>query len=395
MNLHLLLALVACVSPDRGTESRSEGDVARTQVDCLGAGDYPTLQAAIDAAVDGDVIDVAPCTYREHIDFHGKTVTLAALSGPSDTILDGGGTGVVVTARKGERRGTGLTGFTISGGMAAGQGAAVFVDLAKLRLENVVITGSTGASLVYGHSGDLEMSNVVFTGNTISVLTGAAINVFRGSLVASHLTADCTGGHDAIYIGHGSAMIDYATLSCPTGNAVFYLHSTGRLMRSRLDGMMKSDNESGHPEDVVFMENDVFKGGRGIYVHEGMAVVKNSYIEGTLNMATVQAATIEGNVMTGTTCAILADVTTAPFVPAYNDFWAVSSQSCNGAVFVGTNGNFVGDPKFVDAAGGNYTLGAGSACIDAGPDAAVMRDVDGTRNDVGVYGGPKTLAGGW
>ena len=40
--------------------------------------DYPTIQAAIDAAQDGDVVLVSPGTYRERLEIRGKGITLAS-----------------------------------------------------------------------------------------------------------------------------------------------------------------------------------------------------------------------------------------------------------------------------------------------------------------------------
>jgi len=54
--------------------------------------------------------------------------------------------------------------------------------------------------------------------------------------------------------------------------------------------------------------------------------------------------------------------------------------------WIGLDGNIAEDPRFTDAAGGDFSLSASSPCIDAGD--PVLRDVDGTRSDMGPLGGP-------
>ena len=69
----------------------------------------------------------------------------------------------------------------------------------------------------------------------------------------------------------------------------------------------------------------------------------------------------------------------------YNAYWQNS-----GGDDVGGEGNLAADPGFVDAAGADYRLGSGSPLIDAG-DPGVL-DADGSRSDVGAWGGPN---GSW
>lgn len=69
--------------------------------------DYATIQGAIDAANDGDLIVVAPGTYAEDVDFRGKDVTVRSID-PADS--------GVVTFRRGKTAGAVLTGLTITNG---------------------------------------------------------------------------------------------------------------------------------------------------------------------------------------------------------------------------------------------------------------------------------------
>jgi hypothetical protein len=85
--------------------------------------DYQTIQEAIDSAVKGETILVAPGTYYENINFNGKEITLASKfiidqneEHISNTIIDGGNEGRVVDFYNGETNLTKLIGFTIQRG---------------------------------------------------------------------------------------------------------------------------------------------------------------------------------------------------------------------------------------------------------------------------------------
>jgi hypothetical protein len=151
--------------------------------------------------------------------------------------------------------------------------------------------------------------------------------------------------------------------------------------------------EEDHYDDTVALTNDVISG--GITSSYGTMLVRNSVVSGGLTFTQAYSATtIEASVLADANCAINAD--TAEIVVRDTLFYDTIANGCGTFLDpVGTNDNATADPLFTDAARGDYTLSAGSPGIDAGPDEEGYADVDGSRNDIGVYGGPLSIGGGW
>lgn len=132
--------------------------------------DYVTIQAAINASIDGDTIIVRPGTYVENIDLQGKLITLRSLWGPEITTIDGNRAGIVVTANSGEKAQTVLSGFTIKNGLGANGAGGIVCTNSSPKIENNVITynqgyGITGydcRSIVINNEFILNASSAIF-----------------------------------------------------------------------------------------------------------------------------------------------------------------------------------------------------------------------------------------
>lgn len=97
-------------------------------VDDIGSGDYRTIQAAINAATDGDEVVLMSGTYtgagNQYLDFKGKAITVRSLD-PSDkscmraTIIDADGHGLIVRFVNDEGAQSRFEGFTLVAGDAS------------------------------------------------------------------------------------------------------------------------------------------------------------------------------------------------------------------------------------------------------------------------------------
>jgi len=147
--------------------------------------DYPTIQAAINAARDGDLVLVSPGVYHENLTLSGKTITLASLFHTTSdetyigqTILDGRGQTVVgVGASVGPE--TRIVGFTIQNGE---DGIAAS---GKLHVLNNHITGNVDG-VDFSSSGGFVRDNV-FENNRDD---GVDVDGATGVVVENNLIRD-------------------------------------------------------------------------------------------------------------------------------------------------------------------------------------------------------------
>jgi PKD repeat protein len=157
--------------------------------------DYPTIQAGIDAAVDGDIVIVADGTYvgpgNKDLDFNGKAITVQSENGPESCVIDLQGNGRGFYFHSGETKSSVLSGFTITNGMAdygggircsseptitnckiigntaERSGGGIFCAVRSCTITNCMIINNTailGGGVYISHA-RIQITNCTITGN--------------------------------------------------------------------------------------------------------------------------------------------------------------------------------------------------------------------------------------
>lgn len=154
--------------------------------------DYSSIQEAINAAAEDDMIIVDPGTYEEDINFRGKNITLHSLDPGNwdtinSTILSGTGRKPVITLT-GTEQAAQVAGFTITGGFTSKSGAGIQGNNSQASILNCVIQGNRAMQKgggIHGIRG--QILNCVIEKNTAEFGGGLADcnDVFNSLLSAN------------------------------------------------------------------------------------------------------------------------------------------------------------------------------------------------------------------
>ena len=176
--------------------------------------DFATIQAAIDAAPENAIINVAEGTrsIASTIDLLGKAITIRGAIGADSrptTVLDGGGAVRVIICDSGEGPGTRLENLAITGGFASSGGGMEINNSApsvvNCRFEGNHATNG-GAVYIRGSGSDAEFLACLFLGNT-AVNNGGALYVRQANAPRFSLTV--FGNNSAG--GSGSVLANFGT----------------------------------------------------------------------------------------------------------------------------------------------------------------------------------------
>ena len=332
---------------------------------------YTTIQAAINASVNGDTVLVAPGTYMENINFRGKKIVLTSnfyttndpatiyatvINGSNPTYAD---TGSCVIINRNEDSTTVLQGFAITGGTGtkwfdehgAGlyrEGGGILIQYSSPVIQynfiyNNQVTNISGVPSTGGGGmriGDSypRIYNNIIMNNTARYGAGIVLN-YTG----------CEIKNNVICSNYGS--VDY------NGGSAIWIVSNFSRPKLIISNTIAANSATG--------------GTAGLYIGGTTATVKNNIIWGNTSPGATQ---ILGSGFT------------------------VTYTNIQQAGFTGS-GNINSNPMFADS---NFILLQGSPCVDKGDSSTIYNDIEdpnnlsyalypsrgGLRNDMGAYGGP-------
>ena len=341
-----------------------------------GLGDYPTLQAAIDAAASGDTVLALPGTYtgagNKNLDFHGVNLVLTSEAGSEATIIDGERSGQGLSFTSGEDSTSLVDGFTISR-CGASLGGGIYCEDASPTFRNVTLSDCSSANYGGGAGGGMylkrsnaRLSDVQFVDNEAGHTwdgwngLGAGLAAFESSPVLervvfanNHVFAGSSTGECCPWAVGGGAY--FGDCSPVIRDCLFYGNSAEQYGAAggRAYGGALGSGGSIVLERTTLVEN----GGPGaIYVRDGDITLDHciiAYHYGSAPVITENAAAT----------ALCCDLYSDPFNPLW--IGALAGQG-------GVNGNFSADPFFCYHPTRDYRLAPGSPCLPEGNDCGAL-----------------------
>lgn len=332
-----------------------------------GSGDYTTIQSAVDAAVDGDVILVGEGIFTDDNGdgtiayFSGKSLEITAVDNGT-AVLDGQGSAGGIEFSHGSLALTGLVflrcSSTSPGGAILGQGPLYTLDITACHFENCETTATNGKGGAVTVLGNSSLGNMSFW------FSGCH---FKGCSSPSF------GG--AIYAEYADGIIDHSIFennSTMTGGAVEFRSGSTQLF------------------SCTFTENDALGSGGAIRLNHAYAELLIQQCDFTSNFGGFGSVISRGSGNIALEdCTIANNTSWGNGACAFDDADEYATASITRCVFSGN-------------AGGTEWIGNTDSCV-SGPEGIALEITDstfcdhasGTEITVSYTDGGGNTSGGW
>jgi hypothetical protein len=326
-------------------------------VDDDGPADYTTIQAAVNAAVDTDVIIIQPGMYtgtgNRDIDFLGKAITVRSTDPQdrnivSDTVIDSQGTSSdwhrAFRFHTNEGPDSIIDGLTLTGGYTDYGGAINCEVNCSPTIRNCIIRSNTATQ--EGGGIDCTTSEAV----VINCLIEDNVSGYYAGGINCCVSSDLT--IIGCIIRNNSAEND--------GGGIQFCVSSGQVINCSIT-------------------NNVGYEGGGIWVRGPVHISNCTIVNNTATRSDPRggALALDHDDATVTNCILWDNFPNEVYTWEHTP--SVSYTDIKGG-WSGAGGNNIDiDPNFVDPIAGDYRLASGSPCIDVGDNGAVTEpnDVDG------------------
>ncbi|MBC8492033.1 MAG: right-handed parallel beta-helix repeat-containing protein [Candidatus Marinimicrobia bacterium] len=373
-------------------------------------GDYPTIQAGIDAAVNGDTVLVANGTYtgtgNKNLDFLGKAIVVKSENGPENCIIDCENDGRGFYFHLNETNASVLDGFTITNGHVSERGGAIFLENSSPLIYNCAINSNT-AQISGGGISCMSYSNPLIYSceitENIAEYNGGGIQCAINSNPSIN---DCLIANNTAY-NHGGGIDSWDSSPIISDCIISENLTVGDV--SNGGGIHCDGNSEVNVSYSLIINNEAYEGG-GLDSWLSNTQITNCTISGNtarLNAGGIRFAfnsssdvlntLIEGNENGGIIISDSPDMSIT-----YCDFYNNEQFSFGGntvpaglgeLVSININGdscdvfnNIFENPEFYSLSGDSaFYLTFNSSCIDAGNPDSIYFDPDGTIADIGAY----------
>lgn len=311
--------------------------------DGTGANPFNTIQEGVDAATQDGIVHVAAGTYNEAVIITTDGVNLIGANKETTIISTAGGNGQISYP---------------DGSIAFCDNSTLLIAASDIIIENFTISNATDDGIVV-FPPNLDITQIEIKNNIIRdcYKVGILINCPASDIARLNIENNLIINNAGDPVSNGIGVWQSGSVDCFLSNNIMYGNNHGVII------------EGGEIKQIY-----------------NNTIVKNKFSGVRIN--NVDEVWLENNIISGNATGVEYIAGIAVMIQ-YNDVWGNTGGNYTGmADQTGVVGNISVDPLFVDDVNNNYHLKTESLCRDGGNANSYMNDVDNTRNDMGVDGGP-------